>query len=56
MEHQLLYASLRGGALDGAYARLIPYVDGTNAAVQKCIVTLLHQIVENGLMAHDREF
>ncbi len=56
MEHQLLYASLRGGALDGAYATLIPYVDGTNAAVQKSIVTLLHQIVENGLMTHDRGF
>ena len=56
MEHQLLYASLRGGALDGAYATLIPYVDGTNAAVQTSIVTILHQIVENGLMTHDRGF
>ncbi len=56
MERELLYASLRGGALDGAYATLIPYVDGTNAAVQTSIVTLLHQIVDNGLMTHDRGF
>jgi hypothetical protein len=55
-ELRMLDGSLAGGAMDGAYARLIPYVDGTSAAVQTSIVTLLHQIVENGLMTHDRGF
>jgi len=55
-ELRMLDASLAGGAMDGAYARLIPYVDGTSAAVQTSILTLLHQIVENGLMTYERGF
>jgi hypothetical protein len=55
-ELRMLDGSLVGGAMDGAYARLIPYVDGTSSAVQTSIITLLHQIIENGLMSHDRGF
>jgi hypothetical protein len=55
-ELRMLDGSLRGGAMDGAYARLIPFVDGTSAAVQTAIVTMLHQIVENGLKSYDRGF
>ena len=55
-ELRMLHASLAGGAMDGAYARLIPYVDGTNAAVQTGIITILHQIVRNGLTEYDRGF
>lgn len=55
-EVRMLHASLAGGAMDGAYARLIPYVDGTNAAVQTGIITILHQIVQNGLKEYDRGF
>jgi hypothetical protein len=55
-ELRMLEGSLAGGAMDGAYARLIPYVDGTSSAVQTSIVTLLHQIIENGLMSYDRGF
>ena len=55
-ELRILEASLAGGAMDGAYSRLIPYVDGTSAAVQTSIITMLNQIVENGLMSYDRGF
>jgi hypothetical protein len=55
-ELRMLHASLAGGAMDGAYATLIPFVDGTNAAVQAGIITMLHQIVANGLMSYERGF
>jgi hypothetical protein len=55
-ERRMLYASLAGGAMDGAYARLVPYVDGTNADVQVGIIAMLHQIVANGLTDYDRGF
>ncbi len=55
-ERRMLHASLAGGAMDGAYARLVPFVDGTNAEVQVGIITMLHQIVENGLTDYDRGF
>jgi len=55
-ENRMLLASLARGAMDGAYARLVPYVDGTSAATQASIITLLHQIVTNGLTTYRRGF
>lgn len=55
-ERRMLERCVAAGAMDGAYARLIPYVDGTSAAVQTSLVTILHQIVSNGLMSYDRGF
>jgi hypothetical protein len=55
-ELRIIYASVAGGAMDGAYSRLIPYVDGTSDKVQASLITLLHQIVENGLKEYDRGF
>jgi D-glutamate cyclase len=55
-EQRMLAASLAAGAMDGAYARLVPCVDGTSAAAQTSIITLLHQIVANGLTAYERGF
>jgi hypothetical protein len=55
-ELRMLERCVAAGAMDGAYARLIPYVDGANAAVQTSIITILHQIVTNGLMSNDRGF
>jgi hypothetical protein len=49
-------ASVAGGAMDGAYSRLIPYVDGTSDKMQAALITMLHQIVENGLKEYDRGF
>ena len=55
-ERRMLDRSLAGGAMDGAYARLIPYVDGTSAEVQTSLITILHQIIANGLISFDRAF
>ena len=55
-ELRIVHASVAGGAMDGAYSRLIPYVDGTSDRVQASLITLLHQIVENGLKEYDRGF
>jgi D-glutamate cyclase len=55
-EMRIVHASVAGGAMDGAYARLIPYVDGTSDRVQASLITILHQIVENGLKEYSRGF
>lgn len=55
-ERRMLDACLAGGAMDGAYARLVPYVDGTSADVQASLVTMLRQIVTNALTDYDRGF
>lgn len=55
-ELRILQKCVDGGAMDGAYSRLIPYVDGTSDRVQASLITLLHQIVENGLKEYDRGF
>jgi hypothetical protein len=55
-ELRIVHASVAGGAMDGAYSRLIPYVDGTSDMVQASLITILHQIVENGLKEYDRGF
>ena len=52
----MVHKCVDGGAMDGAYSRLIPYVDGTSDAVQASLITILHQIVENGLKTYDRGF
>ncbi|OJY38724.1 MAG: hypothetical protein BGP06_09330 [Rhizobiales bacterium 65-9] len=55
-ETRMLERCIAAGAMDGGYARLIPYVDGTTAAVQTSILTILHQIVSNGLTTANRGF
>ena len=55
-EWRMVHKCVDGGAMDGAYSRLIPYVDGTSDAVQASLITILHQIVENGLKTYDRGF
>ena len=55
-ELRIVLGSVAGGAMDGAYSRLIPYVDGTSDRVQASLITILHQIVENGLKEYDRGF
>ena len=55
-ELRIVLGSVAGGAMDGAYSRLIPYVDGTSDKVQASLITILHQIVENGLKEYDRGF
>ena len=55
-ELRIVQASVAGGAMDGAYSRLIPYVDGTSDRMQAALITMLHQIIENGLKEYDRGF
>ena len=55
-ELRIVQASVDGGAMDGAYSRLIPYVDGTSDKMQAALITMLHQIIENGLKEYDRGF
>jgi D-glutamate cyclase len=55
-ELRIVHASVAGGAMDGAYSRLIPYVDGTSDKLQASLITVLHQIIENGLKEYDRGF
>lgn len=55
-ELRMLERCVAAGAMDGAYARLIPYVDGTSAGVQTSVITMLHEIVKNGLMSYERGF
>ena len=55
-ELRIVHASVAGGAMDGAYSRLIPYVDGTSDKLQAALITTLHQIIENGLKEYDRGF
>jgi hypothetical protein len=55
-ELRIVHASVAGGAMDGAYSRLIPYVDGTSDKMQAALITTLHQIIENGLKEYDRGF
>ena len=55
-EFRIVPASVGGEAKDGTYSRLIPYVDGTSDGMQAALITMLHQIVENGLKEYDRGF
>jgi hypothetical protein len=40
--------------MDGANAKLVPFVNGTSAMVQTALDTMVHQIVSNGLRSFDR--
>jgi len=55
-EFRIVPASVDAEAMDGTYSRLIPYVDGTSDGMQAALITMLHQIVENGLKEYDRGF
>lgn len=55
-EQRMLIASIEAGAMDGSYTTLTPFVDGISLDVQKAIITMLHEIVHNGLKSHTRMF
>lgn len=56
MEAFMLERCVVAGGTDGAYASQIRYVDGTSAATQTGLVTMLHEIVENGIKTVRRGF
>ena len=55
-EYRMLVDCVRAGGMDGAVARLIPLVDGTSQEVQTSIITILHEIIRNGLKSFVRPF
>ena len=55
-EYRMLVDCVRAGAMDGAVARLVPLVDGTSQAVQTSLITILHEIIGNGLKSFTRPF
>ena len=55
-ERRMLERTVAAGAADGVLARLVPAVDGTSAAAQQAIVTLLGNLVENALQPLERPF
>ena len=56
MEEFMLRQCVGAGGTDGATAAQILAVDGTSARTQTGLVTLLRQIIENGLTEVDRGF
>lgn len=55
-EYRMLDACVTAGAVDGAYGTQILFVDGMNWQTQQAVVTMLHAIVENGLIEIKRAF
>jgi hypothetical protein len=55
-EYRMLLACVAAGGMDGAYARLVPMVDGTAAEIQTSLITILHGIVGNALISYERPF
>lgn len=55
-EARMLERCVAAGGMDGVYARMIPYVDGTSAAVQTSLITILHEIVGNSFKTVQRGF
>lgn len=56
IEYRMLYACVRAGSMDGVYSSQSMYVDGTSLKTQLALVTMLRQIVENGLIQRTRKW
>jgi hypothetical protein len=56
LERWMLQECARAGGADGAYGAQMLYVDGLTADVQAALITMLRQIVSNGLLELDRPF
>lgn len=55
-EYRMLEASIRAGAMDGLYTNLSMFVDGTSCETQLALITMLHEIVANGLSEQPRHW
>ncbi len=56
MEDFMLHQCVAAGGTDGAYAAQVLYVDGTSSRTQRALVTMLREIIENGLKKVYRGF
>ena len=55
-ERRMLLACVQAGGMDGAVAKMVPLVDGTSPEVQVGLITILHEIIRNGLKTFERPF
>lgn len=55
-EYRILDKCVEKGGQDGCYGAQIMYVDGTSARTNQALITMLHQIVSNGLTKMYRPF
>jgi hypothetical protein len=55
-ERRMLIDCVKAGGMDGAVAKMVPLVDGTSPEVQTGLLTILHEIVRNGLKTFERPF
>ena len=56
IEYRMLDACVRAGAMDGLYDSQSMYVDGISSQTQLALVTILHEILNNGLMQQPRNW
>lgn len=56
IENRMLEACVCAGAMDGVYSNQSMYVDGTSLKTQLALVTMLRQIVGNGLICQPRKW
>lgn len=56
LEYRMLDACVRAGAMDGVYSNQSMYVDGTSSKTQLALITMLRQIIENGLTQQPRKW
>ena len=56
IEKRMLEACVYAGAMDGVYSNQSMYVDGTSLKTQLALVTMLRQIVGNGLIQQPRRW
>jgi len=55
-EYRMLEASIRAGAMDGLYTNLSMFVDGVSCETQLSLITMLREIVTNGLSEQPRHW
>ena len=55
-ERRMLVECVLAGGMDGAVAKMVPLVDGTSPEVQVGLITILHEVVRNGLKQFERPF
>jgi len=49
-ERRMLEACIMAGAVEGVTFRPIAAVDGMSSKANQCLLTLLHEIIGNGLL------
>jgi hypothetical protein len=56
IERRMIETCTINGCLDGMYMKPVPSVDGVSLKANQAIITLMHEVVVNGLMNFERAF